>query len=123
MSTVWDVILGILVLGAVAALERNNPAAAGQLLLASHASLRDDFDVSLEPIDRLVEIAASVPGVHGSRLTGGGFGGATISLVPEDAVDVLVATLHDRYRTPRGEPPVVRRVVPSAGAGLVDDLR
>jgi galactokinase len=108
------------VLGTVAALERGNIAAAGQLLLASHASLRDDFEVSLAPIDRLVELTAGLPGVYGSRLTGGGFGGATISLVREDAVDEVIESIRHGYRTPAGDAPDVRRVVASAGAGLVE---
>jgi galactokinase len=107
------------VLATVAAFEAGDVDAAGRLLLESHTSLRDDFEVSLPALDRLVDLAAGVPGVYGSRMTGGGFGGATISLVREDAVGPLTAELEARYRTPAGEPPVVRRVIPSGGAGIV----
>jgi len=103
----------------VAALEAGEPTEAGRLLLEGHASLRDDFEVSTPALDQLVAIAGTVPGVHGARMTGGGFGGSMVSLVREDAVDRLVATLRERYRSPSGEPPVVRRVIPSAGAALV----
>lgn len=111
------------VLATVNALELGSPARVGELLLASHASLRDDFEVSLPPIDDLVDLAASVPGVFGSRLTGGGFGGATISLVEEAAVERLLTALQDGYRTPKGEPPTVRRVSSSSGAGAIELAR
>jgi galactokinase len=68
------------VLLAVDALRRGDAPALGRLFLESHASMRDDFEVSLPAIDRLVEIAASDPRVYGGRLTGGGFGGAVVVL-------------------------------------------
>ena len=52
----------------------------GRLFLESHASMRDDFEVSVPPVDALVECAARAPGVYGARLTGGGFGGAIVAL-------------------------------------------
>ena len=68
------------VLAAVAALRANDPAEVGRLFLASHASMRDDFEVSTPAVDALVETARSVQGVYGARLTGGGFGGAIVAL-------------------------------------------
>ena len=68
------------VLAAVRALEARDLQALGRLFTESHASMRDDFDVSLPEIDRLVEIAAGVSGVFGARLTGGGFGGCIVVL-------------------------------------------
>jgi galactokinase len=68
------------VLLAVDALRRSDAPALGRLFLESHASMRDDFEVSLPEIDRLVEISASGAHVHGARLTGGGFGGAVVLL-------------------------------------------
>ncbi len=62
------------------ALGRGDLAAAGQLMLASHASLRTDFEVSTPELDRLVERLAARPGVHGARLTGAGFGGCVVAL-------------------------------------------
>jgi galactokinase len=68
------------VLLAVEALRAGDAAALGRLFLESHNSMRDDFEVSLPDIDRLVEIAASDPRTYGARLTGGGFGGAIVVL-------------------------------------------
>ncbi len=69
------------VLGAKVALGSGDTAALGRLFAESHASLRDDFEVSLPEIDLLVELAGDAPGVIGARLTGGGFGGCTVNLV------------------------------------------
>ena len=68
------------VLATVAALRAEDPAEVGRLFYASHASMRDDFEMSTPEIDALVETARSVPGVYGARLTGGGFGGAIVAL-------------------------------------------
>jgi galactokinase len=68
------------VLEARAALRAGDAVALGALMDASHISMRDDFEISLPAIDRLVELARAVPGVHGARLTGGGFGGAIVVL-------------------------------------------
>ena len=57
---------------------------------ASHVSLRDDYEVSCEEIDILVDLAWQIPGVIGSRITGGGFGGCTVSIVKNDAVDHFI---------------------------------
>jgi len=68
------------VLATVAALRAGDLAEAGRLFLASHASMRDDFDVSTPAVDALVEAARSITGVYGARLTGGGFGGSIVAL-------------------------------------------
>ena len=65
---------------AVAALRRGDIEAVGAALLASHASMRDDFAISVPQVDLLVSLAAAAPSVHGARLTGGGFGGAIVAL-------------------------------------------
>lgn len=69
----------------------------GRLMYSSHVSLRDLFEVSTTEIDALVEIAMSVDGVYGSRITGGGFGGCTVSLVRKDAVESLMKAIDERY--------------------------
>lgn len=69
----------------VAALAAGDGAAAGQAMAASHASLRDDFDVSTPALDALVERLLATPGVLGARLTGAGFGGCAVALVEADA--------------------------------------
>ncbi|MCM1146142.1 MAG: galactokinase [Clostridium sp.] len=72
---------------AVEALKKNDIALFGKLMNASHVSLRDDYQVSCDEIDVLVEEAWKVPGVIGSRITGGGFGGCTVSIVKDEAVE------------------------------------
>lgn len=89
------------VLQAREALNRGDSREFGRLMYASHRSLRDDFDVSCAELDTLVEIAHGVPGVYGSRMTGGGFGGCTISLVEEDRVDAFRSAIAAGY--PRAE--------------------
>ena len=73
------------VLAAVTAIRQQDAPGLGRLFLESHASMRDDFHVSLPDIDRLVEIAARTPRVYGARLTGGGFGGAVVMLCERGA--------------------------------------
>ena len=74
-------------LEAVKALKENDIAAFGKLMNESHVSLRDDYEVSCPEMDILAEEAWKLPGVLGSRMTGGGFGGCTVSIVENDAVD------------------------------------
>lgn len=69
----------------------------GQLMNESHASLRDDYQVSCPELDLLVEIAQSVPGVYGSRMTGAGFGGCTVTLAANDSIEQLKAAVLDQY--------------------------
>jgi galactokinase len=106
------------VLVAVRAFEADDLAAAGRAFLASHASLRDDFEISVPAVNRLVEVAAAVPGVHGARLTGGGFGGAVVVLAEAGAADAVAAAIRAGYATPAGHEPVVRQVRASDGAGI-----
>ena len=69
----------------------------GVLMCASHVSLRDDFEVSCPELDELVDLAIPVEGVFGSRMTGGGFGGCTVTLLKEDAVDACVSAIKKGY--------------------------
>lgn len=71
---------------AVAALKDNDLATFGALMNASHVSLRDDYETSCPEVDVLVDAAWKVPGVIGSRITGGGFGGCTVSIVKDEAI-------------------------------------
>ena len=68
----------------------------------SHISLRDDYEVSCEEVDALVECAWELPGVIGSRITGGGFGGCTVSIVENDAVEQFRETVIRKYREKTG---------------------
>jgi len=72
------------------ALEAGDAAGVGALMVESHASLRDEYEVSCTELDEIVDLAMSVPGVYGARMTGGGFGGCAIALVREEAVDDLL---------------------------------
>ena len=81
----------------VAALAAGDLEAVGALFAASHASLRDRFEVSSPELDAMVEIATGVPGVVAARMTGAGFGGCTINLVRPDAVGRLRAAVERDY--------------------------
>ncbi|MEG0227385.1 MAG: galactokinase, partial [Lachnospiraceae bacterium] len=87
---------------AVEALKENNLQLFGGLMNASHVSLRDDYEVSCEEIDILVELAWETPGVIGSRMTGGGFGGCTVSIVENDAVEGFIASIGKAYQEKTG---------------------
>ena len=82
---------------AVEALKADDIETFGKLMNASHVSLRDDYEVSCEEIDILVDLAWSIEGVIGSRITGGGFGGCTVSIVKNDAVDHFIETVGAQY--------------------------
>lgn len=79
------------------ALKSGDVALFGKLMNASHVSLRDDYEVSCEEIDTLVELEWAIPGVIGSRITGGGFGGCTVSIVENDAVDTFIESVGEAY--------------------------
>lgn len=83
---------------AVSALKSNDMRLFGGLMNASHVSLRDDYEVSCEEIDILVELSWKMEGVIGSRITGGGFGGCTVSLVKEDAVEQFKNIIGSQYK-------------------------
>ncbi len=82
---------------AVHALQAGNLKEFGKLMNASHVSLRDEYQVSCPEIDILVNLAWETPGVLGSRITGGGFGGCTVSIVEEDAVDMYQSMAGESY--------------------------
>ena len=86
------------VMQAVAAAEKNDLAAFGALMNASHESLKNDYAVSCAELDAMVEIARAQPGCLGARLTGAGFGGCTVNLVRDDAVDVFTANVARAYK-------------------------
>ena len=83
---------------AVEALKANDVETFGKLMNASHVSLRDDYEVSCEEIDILVDLAWETEGVIGSRITGGGFGGCTVSIVKNEAVDRFVSYIGEQYK-------------------------
>ncbi len=89
-------------LDAVKALKENDIAAFGKLMNASHVSLRDDYEVSCPEMDILAEEAWKLPGVLGSRMTGGGFGGCTVSIVEADQVNAFIETVGSAYEKRTG---------------------
>jgi galactokinase len=101
----------------VTALETGDLAAAGRLFAASHASLRDRYEVSSPELDAMVEIASGVPGVLAARMTGAGFGGCTVNLVRPDAVEAFRAAVETDYPARTGLRPMVFVVSATDGAG------
>ena len=87
---------------AVEALKNNDIALFGKLMNASHESLKTDYEVSCPEIDLLVDLAQAMPGVIGSRITGGGFGGCTVSIVKNDTVDRFVKEIGSAYQKETG---------------------
>jgi len=102
------------------ALAAGNVGRAGRLLAESHASLRDLFEVSSPELDALVEITSAVPGVAGSRMTGAGFGGCTVSLVAREALPQLRESVARQYPARTGRQAAVYDVAIVDGAGMVE---
>ncbi|MGY4734438.1 galactokinase [Weissella cibaria] len=92
-------------IAAKAALQAHDLVQFGELLTASHASLRDDFEVSGIELDTLVETALRQPGVLGARMTGAGFGGSAIALVEKDQVPAVTTAVGDVYTAEIGYQP------------------
>ena len=90
------------VLEAVHALKKGDLKHFGELMYASHASLRDNYEVTGIELDTLVEEASRIPGVLGSRMTGAGFGGCTVSLVEKDKTDLFIRELDKAYTQKTG---------------------
>jgi galactokinase len=107
------------VLQSVEALQSGDLATFGRLMNESHDSLRDLFQVSCRELDIIVEIARSLDGVYGSRMTGAGFGGCTVSLVSDDSVTDFTEAVVGEYKTQTGLNADVYVCTPQAGAGEV----
>lgn len=90
----------------------------GELMAASHASMRDDFEITVPPIDQLVEIVKAEIGPRGGvRMTGGGFGGCIVALMPTDLVDQVKAAVAQQYEAQTGIKETFYVCKASAGAG------
>jgi galactokinase len=109
------------VLRSVDALSRHDLAEFGQLMYASHASLAQDYEVTVPQLDVLVEAARAVPGVLGSRMTGAGFGGCTVTLVETGAVEELQRRVPPTYRQQTGIEPRMYVCRAVDGAGILPD--
>ncbi len=104
---------------AVEALKNQDVELFGRLMNASHESLRYDYEVSCEEIDILVDLAQAMPGVLGSRITGGGFGGCTVSIVKNDVVDTFISEIGAAYKEKVGHEAEFYVVDIGDGAGII----
>jgi galactokinase len=91
----------------------------GRLFVASHRSARDDYEISCEELDFLVDEAVSIEGVYGARMTGGGFGGCTVNLVSPQSADQLESKLTQQYEGRFQITPLFYRCVPAEGAAAL----
>jgi galactokinase len=110
------------VVAAAAALEQNELSRLGELMAESHRSLRDDYEVSCPELDLLVEVAGQTEGVHGARMTGGGFGGCTINVVSRKAAAQVAETIARKYRAQTGRAPEIYISSASQGAERWESL-
>jgi galactokinase len=101
-------------------LAAGNLAAFGQQMYASHAGLRDDYEVSCTELDALVVAAQGQPGVFGSRMMGGGFGGCTINLVAPDMVGKFIASMGVAYEQQFGRKLETCQTTIVGGVGVID---
>lgn len=107
---------------AVSALKMGNIERFGELMNQSHISLRDDYEVSCPEIDELVNLAWKIPGVIGSRITGGGFGGCTVSIVKNEAVEHFIEEVGKGYLKKTGHEAEFYTVDIGGGARRLEDV-
>ena len=105
------IVIGAGPAGVVAALRAGDLSTVGVLFQESHRSLRDDYEVSVPDLDRLVELACRQERVFGARLTGGGFGGAVVALAARDSAAAAGAAITRHYVAATGNPG--RLIVPN----------
>jgi galactokinase len=103
------------------ALRDGNLSRVGPLMRASHSSLRDDYEVSCRELDTLVALADEAPGILGSRMTGGGFGGCTVSLVTNENVKAFVTFLSAQYQKVTSIEPEIYVTRAAEGANELSD--
>ncbi len=109
---------------AAGCMRASNWTTTGQLMYASHTSLRDDYEVSCKELDEVVEIAGAIGvngGVWGCRMTGGGFGGCCVALVKTDAVETISKRIAADYKTRTGIEPAIFVSRPASGAAILKD--
>lgn len=103
------------------ALTARDHARLGELMAASHASLRDDYEVSCKELDIMVELAKKASGIIGARMTGGGFGGCTVNLVEKNKVEDFRTTVAAGYERAMGKSPRIITSAAAEGACLVEE--
>jgi galactokinase len=101
------------------AMKQNDWATVGELMYVSHASLRDDFEVSCVELDVLVDIASKTEGVIGARMTGGGFGGCIVALVQKEKSDSISDSICKAYQSQTGVKPSAFMTRPAQGAHVI----
>lgn len=107
-------------LDAADALGRADLAGLGAVMAQSHASMRDDFEITVPPVDNLVALLQAAIGSHGgARMTGGGFGGACVALLPVDMVRSVTAQIIAGYTTPDGKVPLIMVERPGPGVAIL----
>jgi galactokinase len=106
-------------LRAAEAMRRGDAAAMGRLMDESHVSLRDDFEVSSDALNAMVEAAHNHPGCYGARMTGAGFGGCAVALVNAGVAEPFVATVAESYQARTGNQPAVYVCQATNGAEVV----
>lgn len=106
-------------LAAAEALEQGDLQQFGELMDASHRSLRDDYEVSCPELDLLVRLASGIEGVYGARMMGGGFGGSTINLVRADCVAAFSQAVATEYGKATGTAPEIYAFAAADGAGRI----
>ena len=104
---------------AIPLLEQGDMAEFGKLINQCHASLRDLYEVSIPELDTMVEVAQSLPGCYGARLTGAGFGGCTVNVVAREQADAFSSSLAAGYEDETGFPPEIYVCSASRGAELI----
>jgi galactokinase len=104
---------------AAEAMRRGDAATLGQLMHASHVSLRDDFEVSSHELNVMVECALNVHGCYGARMTGAGFGGCAVALVRNDSADTFAASVAQCYRDATGITPNIYVCTAANGAEVI----
>ena len=101
-------------------MRRNDIAALSRLMAASHAGMRDEFEITHPAVDTLVALASEVIGERGGvRMTGGGFGGCVVALVPHDLVDAVQAHIAANYHARTGLQEEVFVCTPQAGVSVL----
>jgi galactokinase len=103
---------------AIPLLEQGDMVEFGKLINQCHASLRDLYEVSIPELDTMVDLAQSLPGCYGARLTGAGFGGCTVNLVARDQAEAFSGALADGYESETGISPEIYICAASKGAEL-----
>ena len=107
-------------LDAADALAKSDLAALGMLMAQSHTSMRDDFEITVPPVDALVTMLQKAIGTQGgARMTGGGFGGACVAVMPSAMVADVQAAITAEYRTPEGNAPIIMVERPGPGVAIL----